>query len=337
MEKLKNLFYKIHNDYFKWYDLLLITIILLLGWAIVGANVGYVITDPLYNFLLKYDESFTKVFIRYSETIGYWILLIVYLLIFKAERPILKTFLPKYKGNTVKFFLIGLLVGGGMNVFCAIVAMLNKDIALYYNQFPFVKVFLVFLAVFIQSGSEEILCRGFFYQRMRRAFRNPWVSVIGNALLFGALHLGNKGVTALGVINIILFGIFMSLIIYYYESMWMAIAVHTAWNFSQSIVLGLPNSGIVFDFSVFKLDAASARNSFAYHVNFGIEGTIFSTVLIAVVIVILLVLNKKRQGDNLWILGETVFIKQKKKKEEKQAEQVEQIAEASTEANADCE
>ena len=196
------------------------------------------------------------------------------------------------------------------------------------------KVFLVFLAVFIQSGSEEILCRGFFYQRMRREFRNPWVSVIGNALLFGALHLGNKGVTALGVLNIILFGIFMSLIIYYYESMWMAIAVHTAWNFSQSIVLGLPNSGIVFDFSVFKLDAASARNSFAYHVNFGIEGTIFSTVLIAVVIVILLVLNKKRQGDNLWILGETVFIKQKKKKEEKQAEQ---IAEASTEANADCE
>ena len=168
---------------------------------------------------------------------------------------------------------------------------------------------------------------------MRREFRNPWVSVIGNALLFGALHLGNKGVTALGVLNIILFGIFMSLIIYYYESMWMAIAVHTAWNFSQSIVLGLPNSGIVFDFSVFKLDAASARNSFAYHVNFGIEGTIFSTVLIAVVIVILLVLNKKRQGDNLWILGETVFIKQKKKKEEKQAEQ---IAEASTEANADC-
>jgi hypothetical protein len=120
--------------------------------------------------------------------------------------------------------------------------------------------------------------------------------------------------------------------------MWMAIAVHTAWNFSQSIVLGLPNSGIVFDFSIFKLDAASARNSFAYHVNFGIEGTIFSTVLIAVAIVVLLVLNKKKQGDNLWVLGETVFIKEKKKKAEKQAEQIAEASkEVSAEASADCE
>ena len=54
MEKQKNLFYKIHNDYFKWYDLLLITIILFLGLVILGANVGYFISDPLYNFLLKY-------------------------------------------------------------------------------------------------------------------------------------------------------------------------------------------------------------------------------------------------------------------------------------------
>ncbi len=32
--------------------------------------------------------------------------------------------------------------------------------------------------------------------------------------------------------------------------------VHMAWNYTQNIIFGLPNSGIVSGFSLFKLDAA---------------------------------------------------------------------------------
>ena len=313
MEKFKELFYKIHNDYYRWYDFLIILPVVFFALLLAGEIAGQLLFNLLIipNMGLE-DLAFNTAVTRYGQTIGSWIVLIVFLLIIKPDRPILKTFWKKYKGNTVLFFLLGLLVGGGMNLFCAIVAMLNKDIAVYFNRFQFLKVFVVFVMVFFQSGSEEILCRGFLYQRLRRSFRSPWVAIIGNAVVFGALHLLNPDVSFLGILNIVLFGVFMALMIYYYESMWMAIAVHTGWNYMQSIVLGLPNSGLVFDFSIFKLDVASATNSFAYNVGFGIEGTVLSSVVLAVGIVVIVLLGKKRKGDNLWVVGETVFPKVKK-------------------------
>lgn len=313
MEKFKAFFYKIHNDYYRWYDFLLILpvvfFVLMLAGEIAGQLLFNVLISPIMGFE---DLAFNEAVSSYGRTIGSWIVLIGYLLLVKFDRPVLKTFWKKYKGNTVLFFLLGLLVGGGMNVFCAIVAIFNKDIAIYFNRFQFFKVFVVLVTVFFQSGSEELLCRGFLYQRLRRSFRSPWVAIIGNALVFGVLHLLNPEVSFLGFLNIVLFGVFMALMIYYYESMWMAIAVHTGWNYMQSIVLGLPNSGLVFDFSIFKLDAASATNSFAYNVGFGIEGTVLSSVIIAVGIVVIVLLGRKRKGDILWVVGETVFPKVKK-------------------------
>ncbi len=47
-------------------------------------------------------------------------------------------------------------------------------------------------------------------------------------------------------------------------------AMHTAWNFMQNIVLGLPNSGANVPYSIFKLEEG-ASNSFFYDTGFGIE------------------------------------------------------------------
>ena len=69
--------------------------------------------------------------------------------------------------------------------------------------------------------------------------------------------------------------------VYYMDSLWCAFAVHTAWNFTQNILLGLPSSGINVPYSVYKLNAATARDSFAYNVGFGIEGTAADIVLLA--------------------------------------------------------
>ena len=55
---------------------------------------------------------------------------------------------------------------------------------------------------------------------------------------------------------------------------------HAVWNYTQNIIFGLPNSGIVSSFSVFKLDASTAMNSFAYNVGFGIEGTVVADVVL---------------------------------------------------------
>ena len=83
----------------------------------------------------------------------------------------------------------------------------------------------------------------------------------------------------LAIVNIALMGILCSFICYYMDSLWCAMALHTAWNYTQNIILGLPNSGVVSILSIFKLDASTALDSFAYNVGFGVEGTVVSAIV----------------------------------------------------------
>lgn len=161
---------------------------------------------------------------------------------------------------------------------------------------------LLFAAVFIQSSAEEWICRGFLYQRLIRSYKSPAAASVGNAFLFTALHLMNDGVTVLSVLNIFLTGIMFSLIIYYVNSIWCAMAVHTAWNFTQNILFGLPNSGLVVPWSIFRLDVSTAKNSFAYNVGFGIEGTIFADIVLVLACAGIYLWGRKngKKPDDIW-------------------------------------
>ena len=74
--------------------------------------------------------------------------------------------------------------------------------------------------------------------------------------------------------------------------------LHATWNFTQSIILGLPNSGPIFPYSIFQLDGSLAHNSFAYHVEFGLEGTWLSSVLMTLCCVFLYVW--KNNQKSIW-------------------------------------
>ena len=77
--------------------------------------------------------------------------------------------------------------------------------------------------------------------------------------------------------------------------MWFAMAGHAAWNFLQSIVFGLPNSGTVLPYYVFRLDSATARNSVFYDAEFGLEGAVLATIILAAGCVILYKFRKEKE------------------------------------------
>lgn len=239
-------------------------------------------------------------FVQYAEFGGIWITTILALKLIKKNRPILIS-LGKKRGNNIPSFLLGLLLGLGMNGLCALSAVLHGDISLTFNSFNIWYFILLFFAVFIQSGAEEIVCRGFLYQRLRASYSSPLVAVIGNSIFFASLHLANDGVTFCGFMNNLLIGILFSFIVYYLESIWCVMALHTAWNFTQNIVLGLPNSGNVLPYSVFRLESG-AKSSFFYDTGFGIEGSPFSLVVIVVVMAIVVLYGRKHNAApaNIW-------------------------------------
>ncbi|MBR4671208.1 MAG: CPBP family intramembrane metalloprotease [Butyrivibrio sp.] len=298
---MKDSFKRIHSDNFKWYDFSLLSLILTYAIMLLGVILGEIILASFISLLktidpdLGFSNPFILITFFYASFLGVWILAFLFMYLFKPDRPIISKIGNKQPGNNVKMLLVGFAIGFVMNIACALVAFLNKDIAVYFNSFNPIKVLVVFVAVFIQSAAEEMACRGFLYQRLLRSYRHHAVAVVGNSVLFGLLHIFNEGVSVAGVINVILFGILCSLFVYFYDSIWCAMAVHAAWNFTQNILLGLPNSGSVFEFSIFKLDAASARNSFAYDINFGIEGTLVSCIVEALAIFIVLYFGLKKK------------------------------------------
>ena len=254
---------------------LLIVLGQILGGVLVGILVG------LLPGVFSTDAGITSQL--YLGFLGIWILTLLVFALIPRNRPMLKALGTKTKGNTPKMFAVGLGIGLGMNLLCALIAMINGDIALTFHAFRPVSFLLVFIAVLIQSAAEELICRVFIYQRLVRRYGKPLMAAVVNAAFFAMIHLSNPGVTGMAIANIFIYGLLFSAMVVYMDSPWAAMAAHAGWNFCQNILLGLPNSGMVLPYSVFKLDAAAAADSFAYSVSFGLEGTVTACVLLMAV------------------------------------------------------
>lgn len=231
----------------------------------------------------------------YLAFTGIWLLMLL-LMLKKKNRPMYRAMGKEAKGNNWKTVLIlGLLCGFVYNLSIGLMALANGDIKIYFNEFNPLYFLLLFVSIGIQSGAEELVCRVYVYQKLRKLWPNvPAVAIFGNALFFALLHVWNPGVTVWAILDIVVTGIMFSLMVYYFDSFWAPVLAHTTWNFTQNILLGLPNSGIVSAYSVFKLDAASATDSFFYTVNFGIEGAPMTILLGAVICIVLFLVGKKR-------------------------------------------
>ena len=231
--------------------------------------------------------------LQYLSFIGVDILVLAYCALF--EKDIFRSFLHPGQGgspgNTGKHFALGLLIGFGMNALCVLLAWLHGDIHFYAGRFQLLYLLCALVCVCIQSGAEELVTRGYMMGALQKRYP-VWVAIATNALLFGALHLTNPGITVLSFLNIVAIAVALSLVMYYFGSIWMCIAVHTAWNFTQNFLFGLPNSGIVSESSFLHLEAA--KDSLFYDVAFGIEGTLSSVIVIAVFGAAVVYLGRKK-------------------------------------------
>ncbi|MBQ3280954.1 MAG: CPBP family intramembrane metalloprotease [Eubacterium sp.] len=295
---------------FKWNNIVWIIFLVIFWYILVGSVAGELILLPIFK-MKDWSSSMQFIFSYYTYTIGSVVVLVLYCLVFKKNRFILRSFLPKGMGkehahlvveddyeatqnNTPKTLIFGLLLGFVTNFICIACALVHGDIKLYFDfsaaQLP-VMIFGL-LSVFVQSSSEELWCRGFMYERINIHYP-LWVAVLANGLLFGLLHSFNDGAGVLPIAGIVVCGISYSLVKWYTGSIWIVMGMHTMWNFTQNFLFGLPNSGLVSEVSVLHLDAASGDRNLIYDYVFGVEGALPALIVDALLGVIVLILAKR--------------------------------------------
>lgn len=139
---------------------------------------------------------------------------------------------------------------------------------------------LILIAWVIQGAAEEILVRGYMFQSITVKY-GVYKGIIFSSVVFSLLHLGNSGVTAISLINILMCGLMLCLLVLKEENLWGACGFHTAWNLFQGNVFGMNVSGNALDVSLFQthIGEASIWNGGP----FGMEGSILTTGFMIVV------------------------------------------------------
>lgn len=293
-----------------WTDFILLTGLLAVVIFLIGELIFQLLGVCFLVYPFSPDPDIREFMSVYASFFGAWPAFILIFLIFKGNRPILKEFLPDKKIKILIGLLAGGLAGFVLNSISVGGAYLMGDLDFSFYGIEIMPLLGFAIFVFIQSGAEEIMTRCYMYQKLRRRYKNPLVAILGNSLLFMAMHLGNNGLTPAAYAELFLWGVMFSLVIFYYDNLWASIAMHASWNFTQNIFYGLPNSGIVSKYSVFKLEAAS--DGIFYDTGFGVEGCWGSVAVLLLAIAVLVIINKKKECNDLWANWERPSSKKRK-------------------------
>lgn len=89
---------------------------------------------------------------------------------------------------------------------------------------------------------EELLMRGYslFVLSQGMGF---WPAALVLSILFAALHVQNDGESKVGIFAVFVVGMVFCYMVLRTGSLWFAIGFHAAWDWSQSFLYGVPDSG----------------------------------------------------------------------------------------------
>jgi membrane protease YdiL (CAAX protease family) len=70
-----------------------------------------------------------------------------------------------------------------------------------------------------------------------------WIAAVLTSVLFYFAHTGNPGETRIGLFQVFLAGILLLVCLWRTGSLWLAIGFHMTWDWAQSFLYGVPDSG----------------------------------------------------------------------------------------------
>ena len=152
----------------------------------------------------------------------------------------------KFNSTWLKELFIGLLIGALLMILPVFILTIFGFIDWQLNVFSFSTILSGFSIFLLAAIAEELLFRGFMFQRLIKAF-GEWPAQLVIAGLFLLTHINNPGMTGtvkiLASINIFIASIMFGIAYIKTKSLAMPIGLHFMANFMQGTVLGFGVSG----------------------------------------------------------------------------------------------
>ena len=137
-------------------------------------------------------------------------------------------------GGAVMLLIGGIALTGGARVSVAPIAA--SEAAVYAGLWAGAMVATAF--------AEEYLTRGYSLVTLSDGI-GFWPAAVLLSAAFGLIHVWNPGETWVGITGAALFGLLLCYTVRVTGSLWLAVGIHTAWNWGETFLFGVPNSGIV--------------------------------------------------------------------------------------------
>lgn len=262
----------------------LLSYTLMLGTSmLIGVIIGILLlikgnSEYLMNFNTESTAEYELIF-QVSTSLSNILFIISCIIIWKIfeKKKINKMGITSIK-NGYKELGIGLILGAiTMSIVAiSIIAIGNVKLVNSISK-PQISISLLYgLISFIFVGfGEEILSRGYIMSVLKQT-RNIWLILIGPALIFAALHLGNEGIDVLSFINLFLVGVLFAYMFMKSKNIWMPIGYHITWNYFQGYIWGFGVSGISVN-GLYKIE--NVTNNIINGGAFGPEGGIIVTIV----------------------------------------------------------
>jgi membrane protease YdiL (CAAX protease family) len=213
--------------------------------------------------------------------------IISYVLFFKNyERRKVVEF--AYQG-LVKNLIIGASVGFILQSLTILVIYLNGGYRIVAVN-PLSFIVIPFVTMLTVSIIEEVLVRGIIF-RITEEKLGSYIALTISSLIFGALHLANPHSSLLSGLCVTTAGFLLGSVFIYSRNLWFPIALHFAWNFTQSGIFGAVTSGNEKSSSL--LEAKIQGLEIITGGEFGPEGSIQATLICLIAAVIFLFLSFK--------------------------------------------
>lgn len=187
--------------------------------------------------------------------------------------------------------IIGALLGSILQSLTILIMYLNDSFSVIsVNNFLFVIPSLT--GAFTAAIFEEILIRGILFRLIEEKL-GSYIALLISALIFGALHLANPNSSLIAALSLaIQAGLLLGAAYIYSKNLWFPIAIHFAWNFTQSGIFGASTSGQAISKSL--LTSRIKGIDLITGGQFGPEGSIQATLFCLTATIILMILIHKQ-------------------------------------------